>query len=152
MVQCSCVTHLLDLVSHNVCHMHNYLRYTRLTVRMRQNRRISNCPMGSAPFFPTFWWLNTHPTQKGRMPAFDMATGHLSQHRANLSGGLGVEAVFARSCSFFMDRQVLFSLARCGNCSFARSTCGFAAQAQCFGRLRVRAAVPVGFAIQGWSF
>ena len=31
------------------------------------------------------------------------------------------------------------------------STRHFAAQAQCFGRLRVLVAVPVGFATQGWS-
>ena len=50
-----------------------------------------------------------------------------------------------------MTCDVLFSLALCANRSFSSSTCRFAAQAQCFGRLRVLVAVPVGFAIQGWS-
>ena len=50
-----------------------------------------------------------------------------------------------------MDRQVLFSLALCANRSFSSSTCRFAAQAQCSGRLRVLVAAPLGFAIRGWS-
>ena len=81
-----------------------------------------------------------------------------------ISGGLGVETVFASSCSrvrncpqpsatvrgsvFLMDRQVLFRWRCAGIVASQSSMCRFAAQAQCFGRLRVLVAVPVGFAIQ----
>ena len=41
-----------------------------------------------------------------------------------------------------MTCDVLFSSALCANRSFSSSTCHFAAQAQCFGRLRVLVAVP----------
>ena len=51
-----------------------------------------------------------------------------------------------------MTCDVLFSLAVCANRSFSSSTCRFAAQAQCFGGLRVLVAVPVGFATQGGRF
>ena len=50
-----------------------------------------------------------------------------------------------------MTRDALFSLALCTNRSFSSSTCRFAAQAQCFGRLHVLVAVPVAFAMQGRS-
>ena len=50
------------------------------------------------------------------------------------------------------DGSALFSLALCANRSFSSSTCCFAAQAQCFGRLRVLVAVPVGVAIQAGRF
>ena len=41
-----------------------------------------------------------------------------------------------------MTCDVLFSLALCANRSFSSSTCRSAAQAQCFGRLRVLVAAP----------
>ena len=52
-----------------------------------------------------------------------------------------------RGSVFLMDRQGLFSLALCANRSFSSSTCRFAAQAQCFGRLCVLVAVPLGFSV-----
>ena len=61
-------------------------------------------------------------------------------------------SVCRRRSVFLMDWQVLFSLALCANRSFSSSTCRFATQAQCFGRLCVLVAAPVGFAIQGGRF